>query len=105
LSNPSKRDSGLKYLLTAINTKENIRTENSTGKGNILGQIVHAMKVNSSKELDMGKEAGNLQKITEIFISDLMRMIRKMVMADMFGQTVVCMKEVSQMTLSTTLFI
>ena len=72
--------------------------ENSMEKENILGQMAHAMKVSSSKELDMGKEAGNQLKITEIFISDPMKTIRKMAMVDTSGQTAVCIKEVSQMT-------
>lgn len=81
-----------------ISTKENIRMGNSMGKGNILGQIVHAMKVNSCKELDTDREAGNLQKIMEIFTSDPMKTIRKMDMVVMSGPTVACMKEVSPMT-------
>lgn len=72
--------------------------ENSMGKGSILGRMVHAMKVNSSKELDTDREAGNLQRIMEIFTSDPMKTIRKMDMVVMSGPTVACMKEVSPMT-------
>jgi hypothetical protein len=49
------------------NTKVNIKMENSMEKGNILGQMVHATKVNSSKELGMVKEVGNLQNLMETF--------------------------------------
>jgi len=42
----------------------------------------------------MDKEVGNLLNPTEIFTSVLMRMIRKMAMVDMSGQTGVCTKEV-----------
>ncbi len=67
-------------------------------KGNILGQMVHATKVNSSKELGMAKEVGNLQNLMETFTSDLTKMIRKTVMEDTYGRTDACMKEVLQMT-------
>ena len=80
------------------NTKVNIKMENSMGKGNILGPMVHATKVNSSKELDMAKEVGNLQNLMETFTSDLTKMIRKTVMEDTYGRTDACMKEVLQMT-------
>jgi hypothetical protein len=86
-------------------TKGNIKMENSMGKGSILGQMDHAMKANSYKESGMDREAGNLLNRTEIFTSVPTRMIRKMAMVDMSGQTDVCTKEVSLTTSSNSLFI
>lgn len=68
------------------------------GKGNILGPMVHATKVNSSKELGMVKEVGNLQNLMETFTQVRTKMIRKMDMEDTYGRTDACIKEGSQMT-------
>jgi hypothetical protein len=46
----------------------------------------------------MGKEAGNQQRIMEIFISDHTKAIRRMVMVVMSGRMVACMKVALQMT-------
>lgn len=80
------------------NTKANIKMENSMGKGNILGPMVHATKVNSSKELGMVKEVGNLQNLMETFTQVRTKMIRKMDMEDTYGRTDACIKEVLQTT-------
>jgi len=49
LLNLLKKDSELKCLLMETNIKANTKMENLMEKGNILGQILHAMKVNFLK--------------------------------------------------------
>lgn len=65
-----------------------------------IGPMAHATKVNSWKECVTVRAAGSQQFQMEIFTLDLMKMIRKMVMEDMFGRMAAFMKVVFPRMLS-----
>lgn len=52
-----------------------------------------ATKVSSTKESGMDKEAGNQQKLMEIFILALTILTKRMATVVMFGQMAACTKE------------
>ena len=92
LCSQSNKVSVFRCLLTETNIKESTMEENSTERASTCGLTVHATKVNSIKEWDKAKVAGNQPKITEIFTSVVTMVTRKTGMVDMFGQTDACIK-------------
>lgn len=78
--------------------KVNIKKVNSMEKVNIVGQMDHLMKETLSKDLGMGKEAGNLQEKEVIFIQEVMKMIKSVDMGAMFGLMVVFIKAILKTT-------
>ena len=73
---------------------------NSMAKANILGQTDHAMKDSLLMASGKVKVAGSHVRIMEISILALMKVTRRMGMADMYGPTGVSFKGDSPMTLS-----
>jgi len=67
------------------NTKDSTKMVNSTGKENIHGRMVHAMRVSLLRESGKARVAGDQPRTMEIYTLELTRGIRKMDMADMYG--------------------
>ena len=68
------------------NTKDNTKMANSMEKGSTHGQMDLVMRVSLLKEPDKVMEIGNQPGKTEISTLGLMKGIRKMDMADMYGR-------------------
>ena len=86
-------------------TRVNMKKENSMEKGNMFGQMVLLMKEILLTAADMVKEAGSLPETMEIFISDLMKEIKKVGMGGMFGRMDVFMRDNSKTIWSNLFFI
>lgn len=70
-------------------------------KASMFGLMVRVIKVSLLRERDMVKAVGNQQKIMAIYTLELIKTIRKTDMVVMYGQMVVCTREVLQMMSST----
>lgn len=74
-----------KHSLMAIDTRDSTEMENSMEKENTPGRMDPATRDSFLRESGMGKAAGKVQKIMQIFILEAMRVIRKTAMEDMCG--------------------
>jgi len=78
---------------------------NSLEKASTPGEMAHAMRVSLSMEPGMAKVVGNQLKITEISTLELIKLTKRMAMADMSGPMDASTKEALPMTLSNLSFI
>jgi aminopeptidase C len=93
-------DMEYKNLRMVIIIKVNIKRENSMEKENIVGLMDHPTKEILYKDIDMGKEIGNLQGKVVIYIREDIKTIKNVVMVAMCGQMVVFIKDTLKTILS-----
>lgn len=98
--NQSNMDMEYKNLRMVIIIKVNIKRENSMEKENIVGLMDHPTKEILYKDIDMGKEIGNLQGKVVIYIREDIKTIKNVVMVAMCGQMVVFIKDTLKTILS-----
>ena len=73
--------------------KDNIKKANFMEKEDIAGQMDLLIKVILFKDPDMDKETGNQLEKEEIFIQELIKMIKNVDMVAMFGLIIVYIKD------------
>ena len=76
--------------------KDNIKKANFMEKEDIAGQMDLLIKVILFKDPDMDKETGNQLEKEEIFIQELIKMIKNVDMVVMFGLIIVYIKDNSK---------